>query len=125
MRAYIATEKYMAVTALASRLIPLLKESQRHMDTCETYMLWAMSDMAAGRKDEALERFGLALELAQKYRYDRLLADEGKRVLDLLRSGEEGGKASCRGIFKLGNCRSARNCGRYRQAALQAHFFKA
>ena len=84
MRAYIATEKYMAVTALANRLIPLLKESQRHMDTCETYMLWAMSDMAAGRKDEALERFGLALELAQKYRYDRLLADEGKRVLDLL-----------------------------------------
>lgn len=84
MRVYIATGRYMAVTALASKLLPLLRQSKRYMDTCELYLLWAMSDMADGRKQEALDRFGLALELAERNRYDRLIADEGKRVHDLL-----------------------------------------
>lgn len=84
MRVYIATGQHMAVTSLASRLQPLLAKSKRYMDSCELYLLWAMSDVASGRKQEALDRFALALELAEKNRYDRLIADEGKRAHDLL-----------------------------------------
>ncbi len=85
MRAYIIQGKYMAVTALAGRLLPLLEQGNRYMDTCELHMIWAMSDQAAGREKEALGHMEKALKLAECYRYDRLLADEGKRVHDLLR----------------------------------------
>lgn len=84
IRVYIATERYMSVTALASKLLPVLIQGKRYMDSCELSLLWAISDMAYGRKQQALERFAYALELAEKNRYDRLIADEGKPALDLL-----------------------------------------
>ena len=85
MRAYIIQEKYLAVTALATKLLPLLEAGNRYMDLCELHMLWAMSDYADDRKWEAFKHLEKALELSEKYHYDRLLADEGKRMLDLLK----------------------------------------
>ena len=55
------------------------------MDICELRIIWAMSDYADGRKDEALNHMKKVLELAEEYHYDRLLADEGQRVLELLK----------------------------------------
>ena len=55
------------------------------MDTCELHIIWAMSDYADGRKEEALDHIEQALGLAEKYRYDRLLADEGQRIYELLK----------------------------------------
>ena len=85
LRAYIIQGKYLAVTALANRLRPLLEQGKRWKDLCELHVLWAMSDHAAGRTDEALEHLGKALELAETYRYDRLIADEGQRIYILLK----------------------------------------
>ncbi len=85
MRAYIIQGKYLSVTALAQRLMPLLESAGRHMDCCELHMLWAMSDHADGRTYEAMKHLRIALELSERYRYDRLLADEGKRMYDLLK----------------------------------------
>jgi LuxR family maltose regulon positive regulatory protein len=85
MRAYIIQGKYLAVTSLASRLLPLLEAGKRYMDVCELHIIWAMSDYADGRKAEALVHMDQVMELAEKYRYDRLLADEGQRMLELLK----------------------------------------
>ncbi len=85
MRAYIIQGKYLSVTALAQRLLPLLEAAGRHMDCCELHVIWAMSDHADGRTKEALIHLEIALKLSEKYRYDRLLADEGKRLYDLLK----------------------------------------
>lgn len=85
MRAYIIQGKYLAVTALATKLLPLLEAGHRYMDLCELHMIWAMSDYASDRKWEAFKHLEIVLELSEKYHYDRLLADEGKRMHELLR----------------------------------------
>ena len=85
MRAYIIQGKYLSVTTLCNRLLPLLEAGGRYMDTCELHIIWAMSDFADGRKEEALDHIEQALGLAEKYRYDRLLADEGQRIYELLK----------------------------------------
>lgn len=85
MRAYIILGKYLSVTALAQRLMPLLEAGKRYMDCCELHLIWAMSDHADGRTKEALEHLKAALELSERYGYDRLIADEGKRVYELLK----------------------------------------
>ncbi len=85
MRVYIIQGKYLAVTALCKRLLPLLEQGRRYMDTCELHIIWAMSDHADGREEEALEHIEIALELSARYRYDRLFADEGQRVYKLLK----------------------------------------
>lgn len=85
MRAYIIHGKYLSVTTLCNRLLPLLEAGARYMDTCELHIIWAMSDFADGRKEEALDHIERAMELAEKYRYDRLLADEGQRMYELLK----------------------------------------
>jgi LuxR family maltose regulon positive regulatory protein len=54
------------------------------MDICELCLIRAMSDRASGRTNEALDRLAYALELAEKYRYDRLIADECGRMHALL-----------------------------------------
>lgn len=84
IRAYIISEKYLSVTALAGRLLPLLEEGERYMDCCELLTLWAISDFSDGREPEAFERIEKALALAERYSYDRLLADEGVKVHELL-----------------------------------------
>ncbi len=85
MRAYIIHGKYLMVTALANRLLPLLEAGKRYMNTCELHVIWAMSDYADGRKEEAFGHIEKALALSEQYRYDRLLADEGPRALEVLK----------------------------------------
>lgn len=85
MRAYIIQGKYMLVTVLANKLMPLCEAGKRYMDTCELHLLLAMSDHAAGRVEDALVHMEKALALAEQYRYDRLIADEGQRMLELLK----------------------------------------
>ncbi|MBQ4284808.1 MAG: hypothetical protein IJB96_12885 [Lachnospira sp.] len=92
MRAYIIQGKHLAVTALAMRLLPLVEGGERYMDTCELHIIWAMSDYADGRKEEAVSHLEVALKLSEKYHYDRLFADEGQRVLELLRYYKKIGK---------------------------------
>jgi len=85
MRAYIIQGKYLAVTSLCQRLLPLLEQGRRYMDTCELHILWAISEHADGREAAALEHLEKALELSRTYRYDRLFADEGQRLYKLLK----------------------------------------
>lgn len=85
MKAYIIQGKYLMVTALANRLLPLLEAGKCYMNTCELHVIWAMSDYADGRKEEAFAHMEKALALSEQYRYDRLLADEGPRVLEVLK----------------------------------------
>ena len=85
MRVYIIQGKYLSVTKLASKLKPLLEETHRYMDMCELHMLWAISDDAAGRTKEAYEHIKEMLNLSSKYRYDRVIADEGMRMFMLLK----------------------------------------
>lgn len=106
MRAYIIQGKHLAVTALAMRLLPLVEGGERYMDACELHIIWAMSDYADGRKEEALNHIEVALKLSEKYRYDRLFADEGQRVLELLRyykksGGYVGGEEYLERVIKL------------------------
>ena len=89
IRAYIIGGKHLAVTALVGKLMPLLEKGKRYMDMCELHLLWAISDHDDGRTDDALYHIGKALELAEKYRYDRLIADEGRRAFELLKLYEK------------------------------------
>ena len=84
LRAYLIQGKHLAVTSLAGRLSPLLEKGGRYMDMCELHLLWAMSDHADGREQEAMDHMSIALELAQEYRFDRLIADEGQKARELL-----------------------------------------
>lgn len=84
LRAYLIQGKHLAVTSLAGRLSPLLEKGNRYMDMCELQLLWAMSDHADGREQEALDHMSICLALAQEYRFDRLIADEGQKARELL-----------------------------------------
>ena len=86
MRGYIIQGKYLAVTNLATKLLPILERGSRYMDMCELHMIWSMSDYAAGRDREAFKHLEEALKLSEKYHYDRLIADEGRRMLELLKA---------------------------------------
>lgn len=85
MRAYIIQGKYLTVTSFGQRVLPMLEAGNRYMDTCELHIIWAMSDHADGREEDALNHIESALKLAKQYRYDRLFADEGQRVFQLLK----------------------------------------
>ncbi len=89
IRAYIISGKHLAVTSLAGRLVPLLEKGKRYMDLCETHLLWGMSDYDDGRLEDALYHIEKSLNLSEKYHYDRLIADEGKRALELIRLYEK------------------------------------
>jgi len=95
MRGYLIQGKYFAVTSLASRLKPILERGRRYMDLCELHLIWAMSDFSAGYVKEALERMDVVMELAERYQYDRLIADEAQVAYKLLKEYRKSrGKAS-------------------------------
>lgn len=84
LRVYLIQRKHLAFFSLASKLAPLLEFGNRMMDSCELHTLWALSDHARGDKQSAFIHLRKALELAERYRYDRLIADEGEHILRLL-----------------------------------------
>ena len=86
MRCYIVSEKYAAVIALAEKLRPLLEIGNRRMDLCELDLLLAICFFRSGEKELAFEAFEHALKAARRYKYYRLIADEGEAVVHLLAS---------------------------------------
>lgn len=89
LRCYLMTGKYMLAEVLAQRLITILEVGSRHMDICECYMLSAFACCKAGNEELVCEKMEKALDLARRYHYIRLLADEGTcmvRVLSIYHS---------------------------------------
>ena len=85
VRCYIQTGKYMAAHVLVKQLITLLIPGKRHMDLCECYMLSAIVYHKAKDEKHSLEEMKKALGLAKKYKYIRLLADEGNCIVQILK----------------------------------------
>lgn len=86
MRAYIILGKHLAVESLANRLIPLLEQGKRYMDLCELHIICAINEFAIDERENAFEHFEKAVSLAEKYRFDRIIADEGMRVLEIIKA---------------------------------------
>lgn len=84
MRCYLIYGKPMALFALAEKLRPLLEKARRKMDVCELQMILAMSLFEQDQKERAFDAIEYALTLAEEYRYDRLIGDEGPKVYRLL-----------------------------------------
>ena len=84
LRVYIVQQKHLAFTSLAARLLPHLVSGHRVTDECELQVLWAISDHMRGDKSGAYQHLQRALALAEQYRLDRMLADEGEQILRLL-----------------------------------------
>ena len=84
VRCYLQTGKYMVAHVLVKQLITLLTPGKRHMDLCACYMLSAIICLKANDKKHLLEELEKCLALARKYRYIRLLADEGTCMVQLL-----------------------------------------
>lgn len=84
VRCYLQTGKYMVAHVLVKQLIILLTPGKRHMDLCECYMLSAMIFHKANDKKHLCEELEKSLEIAGKYNYIRLLADEGNCMVQML-----------------------------------------
>lgn len=84
IRGYLINQKYLLITSLANKLLPLLKEDNRKMDECELLMLLALSDYAREDYESAFNNIEKALNISKLYNYDRLLADEGEKICRLL-----------------------------------------
>lgn len=84
IRCYLQMGKYMVAHVLVKQLITLLIPGKRHMDLCECYMLSAIIYYKAGEKRRMCEELDKSLELARRYHYIRLLADEGSCMVQML-----------------------------------------
>lgn len=86
IRGYIITQKHLAVTSLANKLLPVFRQGNRFMDECELQILWGISDYLRGDLDQSLNHISRAIEISKEYRYDRLFANEGEKVYKLLQA---------------------------------------
>lgn len=84
IRCYLVVGKDMLAMLLAKQLIGILEAGRRHMDLCECYMLSAVACYKAGCMEDMCTELGQAIRIAQKYRYLRLLADEGIYMVRML-----------------------------------------
>ena len=84
VRCYLQMGKYMVAHVLVKQLITLLTPGSRHMDLCECYMLSAIICLKANDRKRLVEELEKSLALARKYRYIRLLADEGSCMVQML-----------------------------------------
>lgn len=84
IRCYLMMGKYMMAHVLAKQLIHLLKPANRYMDLCECYMLSAFACYKAGSEEDMCGELEKALYLAKRYKYIRLLADEGNCMVRVL-----------------------------------------
>jgi len=83
LRCYIINGKFMAGLALSEKLRVMLKQCYRTMDLCELDVLIAIGGVKANLIEESCDALERALELAQKFKYYRLIADEGEPILKL------------------------------------------
>lgn len=84
LRCYLVQKKHIALYSLAERLKPLLQQGNRIMDICELNIIIAMSCYEQGRKEQAYDIMDNVLHEAERYRYDRLIGDEGQLMYQLL-----------------------------------------
>ena len=84
IRCYLQMGKYMVAHVLDKQLTTLLASVGRHMDLCECYMLSAIIYYKAKDDRRMCEELEKSLEIAKKYRYIRLLADEGSCMVKML-----------------------------------------
>lgn len=84
VRCYLQTGKNMAAYVLVKQLITLLEPGKRHMDLCECHILLAIIYHKSGDKGRMCEELETALVLAKRYRYIRLLSDEGICMVQML-----------------------------------------
>lgn len=84
IRCYLIQEKYIAIVALVEKIRPLLEMGKRPKDLCLLDYLLAMSLHAQGKKEEAFDALERAMNLSKHHCYDRLAADEGERMFQLL-----------------------------------------
>lgn len=84
IRCYLFTGKYMVAFVLAQKLLHILQEGRRWMDICECYMLSAIACYKAGAMEDMCMELQKMLEIARRYGYIRLLADEGIYMVRML-----------------------------------------
>ncbi len=84
VRCYLQVGKNMAAYVLVKQLIALLEPGKRRMDLCECHMLLAIIYYKSGDQDRMCEELETTLTMAKKYRYIRLLADEGICMVQML-----------------------------------------
>lgn len=85
-RIYYMQGKYMAGYTLLQSLLNVLKDNNRQMELCETYMLLALNFYAEKHKENAFDYFGKCLAIAAERDFIRLLADEGEDMYRLAKS---------------------------------------
>lgn len=85
MRAYLIYDKHLSVTYLASKINTIVDRTYRYRDMCELQVIWAMSEHARGDLNSAFIHLTMALDIAREYRFDRVIADEGVRIYELLK----------------------------------------
>jgi len=89
LRGYLACGKYMSVVNLVQTLKPILEAGHRNMDMCEINLLLAIALFEYGEKAGAFTVLDQTLDVAEKYRYDRLIGDEGEKMYHLLSAYEK------------------------------------
>ena len=85
IRCYLIYGKHLTATVLSERLWPVLRAMGRVQEICELDTLMAVSCEATGKREKAFALLDEALELAQKYNFPRVIADEGYRVWMLMK----------------------------------------
>ena len=85
LRVYLLYGRHLLLVALAGRLRPILIDFQRHWELCELNLLLALSYFAEGERETAFALLDEAIPTAEKYRLDRVVADEGAKMYLLLR----------------------------------------
>ena len=84
VRCYLFAGKYMMALVLAKQLIHMLERCNRYMDICECHMLAAIACYKAGSMEDMCDELEIAIRMAKRYCYIRLLADEGAYMVNLL-----------------------------------------
>lgn len=84
LRCYLIQKNHIALVALVEKLRPYLAEGKRIMDLCLLEYIYAMSLHDQGKKKDAFKALERGLAIARKNHFDRLAADEGDRMLQLL-----------------------------------------
>ena len=84
IRCYIVKQEYAAVKALAEKLRPLLEDGHRKMDLCELDLLLSVCFYRSGEKEAAFDALERALKIVRRFKFYRLVADEGYALLYLL-----------------------------------------
>lgn len=84
-RVLIADGAAPAAQTLLEKLAQVVTDSGRVARLVEVYILQALAHQALGEPDRALGRLGLALDLAQPGGFVRVLIDEGRSLVSLLK----------------------------------------